>query len=293
MDLAYLMSIGIDVVNAKGSSAGACAAGCPSDQAVAEGAARVAPPSAGPQMPAKPSKKAKNQMSNGAAKQSEDDAAKAARAAAKAGKLREKGISQSLSMLLRHRAREVGVRIDSAGWIIIQDALAWMNSFEGDDAIEGPPVTEEEVRAVVSASDKQRFQLRDGPQPQIRASQGHSMPGIDLDLEPLTSAEVPMAVHGTYHAAWEQIQRTGLRRLERNHIHLAQDLPGASGVISGMRSSCEVLIWVDVCRCETAGISFYRSANGVILTEGIGGVIEPQLFARVVDRRTGADLNAR
>lgn len=291
MDLAYLISIGIDVANVKGGSDQACAASCPSDQT--DGVSRMASPPAGTQVSAKPSKKTNNQMSNVAAKQSEDEAVKAARAAAKAAKLREKGISQSLSMLLRHRAREVGVPIDSGGWAAIQDALAWMNSFEGDDAVEGPPVTEDEVRAVVSASDKQRFQLRDGPQPHIRASQGHSMPGIDPGLEPLTGAEVPIAVHGTYHAAWEKIQHSGLNRMERNHIHLAQDVPGASGVISGMRSSCEVLIWVDICKCEAAGISFYRSANGVILTEGIGGVIEPQLFSRVVDRRTGAALNAR
>merc|ERR1719150_1163938 len=172
----------------------------------------------------------------------------------------------------------------------MQDALAWLNSFEGDDAVEGPAVTEEEVCAVVSASDKQRFDIRSGLRPLIRASQGHSMPGIELDLELLTGADVPLAVHGTYYAAWDQIQRTGLKSMERNHIHLARDLPGDSGVISGMRASCEVLIWVDVCMAEAAGMVFYRSANGVILTEGIDGAIQPQFFSRVVDRKTGAVL---
>jgi len=60
-----------------------------------------------------------------------------------------------------------------------------------------------------------------------------------------------------------------------------------------MRSSCEVLIWVDVRKSEMAGMTFYRSANGVILTEGINGVITPQFFSFVVDRKSGAALEVR
>merc|ERR1719330_1176051 len=242
MKLTYLRSIGLDVVVC-------CTADCPTDQDVAGSAAHVSPAVASHSATKAP-KNGKNPSSKGTSKQPDDEAAKVARAAAKAAKQREKEVSQSLSMLLRHRAREVGVHIDTAGWVTIQDGLAWMNSFEGDDGIEGPPVAEEEVRAVVSASDKQCFEIRAGPRPLIRASQGHSIPGIELDLEPLTGADVPLAVHGAYYAAWDQIQRTGLKSMERNHIHLARDLPGASGVISGMRSSCEVLIWVDICRAE-------------------------------------------
>mmetsp|Transcript_46720 Transcript_46720/g.117652 ORF Transcript_46720/g.117652 Transcript_46720/m.117652 type:complete len:285 (-) Transcript_46720:74-928(-) len=284
MNITYLRSIGLNVMHGESSSLAECVEDCPTTQ--------VCPPVES-KTAAKPSKKGAHQTSKGAAKQADEGNAKETRAAAKAAKQREKDVSQTLSMLLRHRAREVGVHIDGAGWVAVQDALAWMNSFEGDDAIEGPPVTEEEVSAVVSASDKQRFELRDGTPTRIRASQGHSMTGIDLDLQPLTGADVPVAVHGTYYTAWEMIQQDGLKRRERNHIHFAHDLPGASGVISGMRSSCEVLIWVDVRKSEMAGMTFYRSANGVILTEGINGVIAPHFFSRVVDRKSGAALEGR
>merc|ERR1719189_1434043 len=131
------------------------------DQEMAGSAAEVSPAVAS-HAATRAHKNGKTQRTKGTSKQADDEAAKATRAAAKAAKQREKEVSQSLSMLLRHRAREVGVHIDSAGWVAIQDALAWMSSFEGDDAFEGPPVTEEEVRAVVSASDKQRFEIRAG-----------------------------------------------------------------------------------------------------------------------------------
>jgi len=38
---------------------------------------------------------------------------------------------------------------------------------------------------------------------------------------------------------------SGLNRMARNHIHLAIGLPG-DGVISGMRSSCQVVIDINM-----------------------------------------------
>lgn len=290
MDSTYLKAIGLDVMNAESSAVGACTQGCPTHAAAARGKlVKLVKQDCGSMAVAQPVQQVGKQGGKAAAGKVLDEAV-VARAAAKAAKQRTKDISQTLSMLLRHRAREVGVSIDGAGWVAVEEALAWMNGFKDDDAIEGGPVTMEEVREVTAGSDKQRFEL-DGAE--IRATQGHSMPGIELDLSPLDCGEVPLAVHGTYYAVWEEIRRTGLKRMQRNYIHMAPDLPGESGVISGMRSSCQVLIWVDTRRAQEAGITFYRSKNGVILTEGIDGVIEPQFFDRVVDRRTGGVLEAR
>jgi len=214
----------------------------------------------------------------------------AAAKVAKADRQRAKDISQSLSMLLRHRAREVGVAIDNKGWVVLEDALKWINNIEDDDGWEGGPVTVDDIRIVVADSDKQRFQLQEGPPVRIRACQGHSMEGINADLESLCGADVSFTVHGTYYEAWDAIRHTGLRRMERSHIHMARDVPGSSGVISGMRSSCQVLVWIDLRKAEAAGIRFLQSNNGVILSEGIDGVIDPAFFDRVIDRQTGVIL---
>jgi len=116
----------------------------------------------------------------------------------------------------------------------------------------------------------------------IRANQGHSMKAIQLDLKPiLSAAEIPMAVHGTTLRAWENIRSEGLSKMNRNHIHLAQGVPGDM-VISGMRSSSQVLIYVDVDKAISAGIKFYISANGVVLTEGDErGYLRPEFFSLV------------
>jgi 2'-phosphotransferase len=48
-----------------------------------------------------------------------------------------------------------------------------------------------------------------------------------------------------------------------------------------MRKSSQILIFVDVQKALDAGIPFYLSANGVVLTEGDEGFISPTYFQRV------------
>jgi len=75
--------------------------------------------------------------------------------------------------------------------------------------------------------------------------------------------------------------KNGLSKMSRNHIHLAQGVPG-SGVISGMRKSSQILIYIDVQKALDAGIEFFLSDNGVVLTPGNKkGLLEPTFFRRV------------
>lgn len=129
----------------------------------------------------------------------------------------------------------------------------------------------------------------------IRATQGHSIKTIDAAsfLEPLSlsdESKLPTTVvHGTFHSTWPVILQTGgLRCMGRNHIHFAtgpslesvsavhnedaaqgKSKPDESRVISGMRRDAQVLIYIDVRKALAAGVPFWRSENGVILSEGV------------------------
>lgn len=191
-------------------------------------------------------------------------------------------LSKALTYLLRHHAHKEGVPISSDGWVSVDDAVQWVS------AKRKLACDEARVRAVVAQSDKQRFALRETPDGlAVRANQGHSMQGITVQMRSLPD-EVTHAVHGTYRAAWTTIRTAGLSRMRRQHVHLARGLPGESGVISGMRASCELLVWVDVSRARAAGMRFYESDNGVILTDGFDGTVAPEFFSRVEERATGA-----
>ena len=55
-----------------------------------------------------------------------------------------------------------------------------------------------------------------------------------------------------------------------------------------MRSSAQVLIYIDMQKALEAGILFFLSENGVVLTEGdVCGFLSPEYFLRVEDRKDG------
>lgn len=202
---------------------------------------------------------------------------------------RETKVSKKLSQLLRHRVRENNLTVRTDGYVRLDDVLAAMHHLTP---------TADEVRAVVATCPKQRFALlTEDAVEYIRANQGHTIDGLDDEqmLQPLGApalAELREAVHGTFLSSWPAIRSGGLRRMARKHVHMATDLPGESGVISGMRRSAEVLVWVDLLAAHRAGVPFFRSANSVILTPGLGdeGTVPPSCFSRVIERRTGKEL---
>ncbi|KAJ3034668.1 hypothetical protein HDV00_004807 [Rhizophlyctis rosea] len=103
-------------------------------------------------------------------------------------------------------------------------------------------------------------------------------------MEEITSpSQIPVVVHGTYRRFWPSIAREGLKPMSRQHIHFASGKFGEEGVISGMRKTCDLFIYVDVKQALDDGIKFQRSANGVILTSGLNGVLPPKYFLKVED----------
>lgn len=119
----------------------------------------------------------------------------------------------------------------------------------------------------------------------IRANQGHSMATVDkVELVPLTTLDQFPAnvVHGTSNQAWPKIKGSGLSRMNRLHIHMAGGRLGEEGIISGMRASSQVYIYIDVAKALESGIPFFKSANNVILSPGNeNGFIPSELFLKV------------
>jgi 2'-phosphotransferase len=53
-----------------------------------------------------------------------------------------------------------------------------------------------------------------------------------------------------------------------------------------MRESAQVLIYIDMQKALEAGILFFLSDNGVVLTEGdVRGFLSPEYFLQVEDRK--------
>ncbi|KAL4622965.1 tRNA 2'-phosphotransferase 1 isoform X1 [Arapaima gigas] len=202
------------------------------------------------------------------------------RGAAPGAQDRDVRLSKALSFVLRHGAAQMGLNMNSDGFLLVEDLLAHpqFHSFSLED-----------IERVVANNDKQRFKLRRRPsngQLEIRANQGHSVQVADLELREvhLDDPDCPKeAVHGSYIKHWPSIRTRGLSRMTRTHIHLAPGMPGEGRVVSGMRPNCDLAIYVDIRKALADGILFLWSDNGVLLTPGdAGGILSPQYFTRAI-----------
>ncbi|KAJ6613325.1 KptA family-domain-containing protein [Mycena sp. CBHHK59/15] len=193
-------------------------------------------------------------------------------------------VSKTLSWILRHGAKSEGLAMRPDGYVKATDLLANPKLKTLDLDV---------LKEIVKADSKQRYDLvfeEDKLAGEgvgtwwMKANQGHSIKTVQLELQPILSvSDLPtgVAVHGTTNEAWATISTQGLSKMKRNHIHLAQGVAG-DNVISAMRRSSQILIFIDVQRAIDRGIKFFMSDNGVILTEGDEhGILGTQFFARV------------
>jgi len=92
-------------------------------------------------------------------------------------------LSKYLSRLLRHKALESGVQVDTEGWARVSDALRWANGMEVnavvhrmEDASNAVNWSEADISDVVNLNNKRRFELRESTAGlQIRATTKHTM----------------------------------------------------------------------------------------------------------------------
>lgn len=187
---------------------------------------------------------------------------------------REVHISKALSYLLRHGAIKEKLPIDSQGWVPLCAILK-------NNRLKSLSASQQDIERIVASNDKQRFKLKtEGNVLLICANQGHTLTQITPDLELLTVATMPGNVyHGTFVDKLPMIEKEGLNRMTRNHIHMTSD---AEWSVLGIRKGCTTLIYIDTTKCIEDGLEFWKSANGVILCSGDeSGSIPSKYFKRI------------
>lgn len=172
-------------------------------------------------------------------------------------------ISKLIALVLRHKPEELGLKMDKHGWVET-DAL-----IEKIDAIQ--PFTMEMLEEIVATDNKQRYSLNPDHS-LIRANQGHSVP-VDLDLLPVTPPKT--LYHGTSTRFSRSIEEKGLIPMQRQHVHLSDNLETAITV--GKRHGAPVIYEVDAEAMCHSRYAFYRSENGVWLTDAV----PPEYLKRV------------
>lgn len=174
-----------------------------------------------------------------------------------AGKRKLVSTSKFLSLVLRHQPEVIDVELDEEGWLCIDKLIEQANAH-------GTTFTLELLHEIVATNDKKRFALSDDGL-RIRASQGHSVAGVKLDLEQKTPPET--LYHGTVEPFIESIRATGLQKRSRHHVHLSSDKVTATKV--GTRRGKPIILRVAAKAMHRDGHAFYLSANGVWLVDAV------------------------
>ena len=195
--------------------------------------------------------------------------------------------SKALTFLLRHGKsdKEVVLNYDKYGGVDINQILQ-------TPQLKG--VTRECIYKIVESNSKKRFTIYfdDDDVERICAVQGHSFQVEPYLSEKITRENIEAlginpetVVHGTYKENLESIMANGLSRMSRNNIHFGVDIPEFGEVISGMRKSCNVIIFIDILAALDDEYEFILSNNRVVLTPGNEeGYLPVKYFSKVVDR---------
>lgn len=156
-------------------------------------------------------------------------------------------LSKFLSLILRHRAQDFGLMLDSQGFVdfdAVRDVVSQRSSDE---------YSEEDWQAVLEGQTdgKKRFEVVDG---RIRALYGHSKVS-PVEYPPIKPPKI--LYHGTNAHALKSIRRQGLQAMKRQYVHLSTTVERAIKVGS-RRTEQVILLKIRASEAHREGISFYN-----------------------------------
>lgn len=163
--------------------------------------------------------------------------------------------SKYIALILRHKPETIGISLDEHGWANVSELIEGVSKTHSLDMAE--------LEKIVSEDSKQRYSFNED-KTLIRANQGHSIP-VDVELE---ECEPPKYLyHGTGEKYRCAIDELGLLHKSRLYVHLSADNETANTV--GRRHGKPVVYRIWSGRMHKDGFRFYKSANGVWLTEHV------------------------
>lgn len=153
---------------------------------------------------------------------------------------------KQLSFLLRH---DKNYKFDEHGYRTVQDL------------IDNYGYSIEELDSIVETNDKKRYEYNEDKS-LIRARQSHSV-NVNVDLKEIVPPDI--LYHGTATRFYSDILKEGIKKMNRQYVHLSDNYTTAVSV--GSRHGSAIVLPIDAKKMTNDGCKFYLSNNGVWLTD--------------------------
>jgi len=188
-------------------------------------------------------------------------------------------LSKLMALMLRHQPEKFGLKLDSEGWCKLIDLNEVLS--KETNLVIGFGV----ISRIVNNDKKKRYSMKhylsndetiqghtEGESPKfllqdwkIRANQGHSTDKVSISHDKVVPPE--LLFHGTYEKAYDVILKEGISKMKRHHVHLTEDFNTA--INTGSRRGKPNIIIIEALMMHKNGHIFFRSENGVWLTESV------------------------
>ena len=167
-------------------------------------------------------------------------------------------LSKIVSHALRHEPEKYGLVLDKNGWVSLKQLVNFLNA----NFIEWSSLKVSDIEDMIKQSVKIRHEILGG---KIRATYGHST----QDKLTKKSAEPPEYLyHGTTLEKLSSIKKQGLKRMQRQYVHLSKDKETALLVAKRWKSAF-IILTIKSKEAHRQGIKFYPESNNIWLSDKI------------------------
>ncbi|ALF25558.1 RNA 2'-phosphotransferase [Fusobacterium nucleatum] len=166
-------------------------------------------------------------------------------------------LGRFISLILRHKPETIDIILDENGWADTKELIEKISK-------SGREINFETLERIVNENNKKRYSFNKD-KTKIRAVQGHSIK-VNLELKGV----VPPVIlyHGTAFKNLENIKKDGIKKMNRQHVHLSADIETAKNVAT-RHSGKYIILEIDTEAMLKENYKFYLSENKVWLTDFI------------------------
>ncbi len=165
-------------------------------------------------------------------------------------------LSKTISYILRHHPEDYNLELDSNGFVDVNLLLDSINAKKEFNK----KITIADLNHILSTSDKKRWEIVGN---KIRAYYGHS---IVQEIKHEVKIPPNVLYHGTTSDAADKILKEGLLPMERQFVHLSEDIETAI-IVGKRRDNSPVVLKIDSKKAYDDGITFMCENNNVWLVK--------------------------